>query len=661
MKISILSILLITCSALFSQITPRQALLEMGRGINMGNTLDAPLEGQWAPVAKEYYFDDYKTAGFKTVRIPVRWYPYTSETAPYTISETWMTRVETIIDWALDRGFYVIMDAHHSEPIKEDYDGQKERWDSIWSQVSFHFKDKSEKLFFELMNEPMGWTQAQLNDYNQRVLKIVRKTNPTRIVVLAGTNWSSANDLITPNLILPNDPYLFATYHQYDPWEFAGKGNGTWGTASDQNAIKASFDRVKNWSAQKGIPVLLGEFGATNEVETTKGVSDLNSRYRLYACYVQNVLRCGFVTTVWEDGGWYQIYDRNARAWNEIKDIITHYSPQSPVDFSANVKDDSIVILKWKNQATSYDSITVQRKRDGGNYVTIGKSPIGSVQYIDSSLIRGYGYHYRLLVHQKDTAASFSYPQYLFTTPKVKSFFNGKPFSLPGVIEAEEFDVGIEGQTYHDSSFGNEGGVFRADVDVDIYARNDGGYHVGDIDDNEWLEYTIDVTQAVTYNITAHVAAVQSGGVFKLIFERGATRTFSVPSTGGWETTTQITNTLRLPVGTQIMRVQVTKGDFNLDKIVFENPTGVQNITEASEAFKIYPNPSTGNFAVNSNGFAYTKLEVLNVNGQTVYQATFPEATMHSFHSCFALNKGIYVLSLSNKGEKKTQKFAIID
>lgn len=155
--------LILLQSFLFAQLTPKEAIAGMTRGINLGNTLEPPKEGEWNNVpAKEYYFDDYKTAGFDCIRIPIRWDNYTGKTAPYTVTETWMDRVEEVIDWGLSRDLYIIINSHHDDWIKDDYsETNKARYDSIWSQIAIRFKDKSEKLLFEMINEPHGLTVAQ--------------------------------------------------------------------------------------------------------------------------------------------------------------------------------------------------------------------------------------------------------------------------------------------------------------------------------------------------------------------------------------------------------------------------------------------------------------------------------------------------------------------
>jgi len=108
MRIFNLFILVFFSSALFAQLTPEEAVELMGRGINLGNTLEPPLEGGWnnGP-AKESHFDAYVDAGFTNIRIPVRWDQHTSNSAPYDVVPSWMNRVEEVVDWGLSRGMKI--------------------------------------------------------------------------------------------------------------------------------------------------------------------------------------------------------------------------------------------------------------------------------------------------------------------------------------------------------------------------------------------------------------------------------------------------------------------------------------------------------------------------------------------------------------------------
>src|SRR5690554_1433954 len=60
---------------------------KLGRGINLGNALEAPAIGEWEVVLKEEYFSMIKEKGFSSVRIPIRWSAYAQTGAPYTIDQ----------------------------------------------------------------------------------------------------------------------------------------------------------------------------------------------------------------------------------------------------------------------------------------------------------------------------------------------------------------------------------------------------------------------------------------------------------------------------------------------------------------------------------------------------------------------------------------------
>ncbi len=647
LKYIIVFAFLMLTNQMWAQITPMEAIEQMGRGINLGNTLEAPKEGEWASKAQEHFFDDYKTEGFSTIRIPVRWYPYTAEQAPYKIEESWMDRVEEVLDWGLAQDFYIILNIHHSSPIKEDYNGQIARYEAIWTQIVDRFKGKSERLFYEMINEPKGFTQAQINDFNERILKIIRQENAQRIVIFGGHEWSNSAELITPNLIIPDDDYVMGYFHSYDPWSFAGEGTGTWGTESDKAELQNKFEGVANWSSQNNVPVFLGEFGATN-VD-----SDLNSRYRHYAAYVKNCLVHNMAFAVWDDGGWFEIYNRNARSWNEFKDIVLHYSPQSPTNIEAESTSEGDVYLKWLNSYSDYQKLVIQRKKASEDYINLIELAADQEEYLDEEAGEGVHYHYRVLAHRKDTAITYSYPQYIYAKKLVRKPFNNWPLSIPGTIEAEEFDDGGEGLSYHDTDMGNTGEAFRTDVDVDIEKRDDGAYHVGWIEDGEWLEYSVSVDENAEYRIELHVAAMEAGGKVKLKVGPNESDVLDVPSTNSWQTTTQLVTLMNLDKGDHILRLQFPKGGFNLDKLkVSYSDVGI--LSNSALSFNIYPNPGTD--FVNIDGVeanAIQTMDIYDVGGQKV-------KSIHSYTpvNISSLKNGMYYIHITdNQGKVYVSKF----
>lgn len=101
---------------MIAQVNPYQVVQDMGRGVNLGNTLSAPVEGNWAPVVYEQYFIDVKNEGFSNVRIPVDFYGsrttgstagfsinagtagnYNGSISDFTVSQTYLNRLQTIV------------------------------------------------------------------------------------------------------------------------------------------------------------------------------------------------------------------------------------------------------------------------------------------------------------------------------------------------------------------------------------------------------------------------------------------------------------------------------------------------------------------------------------------------------------------------------------
>ncbi|WP_183572931.1 glycoside hydrolase family 5 protein [Mucilaginibacter sp. X5P1] len=306
-----------------AQITSQQAITHLQKGINIGNTLDAPGgETSWGqPLIQSYYFDDYKAAGFTAIRIPVTWERHVDTIAPYTIDPEFIARVEQVVDWGLSRGLYIILNCHHEEFIKKDYSPKNvARFEAIWSQIATHFKNKSDHLLFEILNEPHPLSLANLNDLNRRIFKVIRKSNPTRIIVYAGTEWSSDADLLKADI--PKDKYLIANFHCYSPWAWvSGKDNNIpWGTQAEKNEIKVIFDRVHNFFASKGIPVMVNEYGCP------VGKSQ-EWRVLFYKTYVENIRSHGFGSFAWDDGGGFKTYDRTGRKWiGGVQGVITSSS-----------------------------------------------------------------------------------------------------------------------------------------------------------------------------------------------------------------------------------------------------------------------------------------------------------------------------------------------
>ncbi len=266
----------------------------LGRGLNLGNYLEAPSEGEWTEgrLLVEEDLQRIADAGFKTVRIPVRWTAYAGENAPYQIDANFMARVKQVVDWSIAADLQVIINVHHYEAMMNDGESKQEahikRLVGIWQQISQAFPLNAygrDKLLFELLNEPNGTIgYDDWNDIISRLTKLIwtdmaaqqNDGSQQRKIVIGTANWGHPDGL--SHLQLPasvNANNTIITVHYYEPFHFTHQGAnwvdgasewiGTpWlGSESDQKPLIALFDRVSAWNQQpgRGYEIFMGEFG----------------------------------------------------------------------------------------------------------------------------------------------------------------------------------------------------------------------------------------------------------------------------------------------------------------------------------------------------------------------------------------------------------------
>jgi endoglucanase len=294
----------------------------LGRGINLGNALEAPKEGEWGVTLKAEYFKAIKEAGFDTVRLPVRWSAHAKAEAPYTIDAKFAERVDWAVDQALDNKLNIIVNVHHYGEMDAEPDKHLPRLVGLWEQIAARYKGRPAAVYFELLNEPHDkLTEAKWNAALVEVLAAVRKTNPTRPVLVGPGQWNAVRAL--DKLELPKeDRNLILTVHCYDPFEFTHqgapwvKGADKWkgrkwaGTDAEQAALRATLDKAAAWAKEHDRPVFLGEFGVYQEADT-------ESRARWTHFMVRETERRGFSWVYWEFCSGFGAYDPKAEKWRE--------------------------------------------------------------------------------------------------------------------------------------------------------------------------------------------------------------------------------------------------------------------------------------------------------------------------------------------------------
>lgn len=161
-------------------------------------------------------------------------------------------------------------------------------------------------------------------------------------------------------------------------------------------------------------------------------------------------------------------------------------------------------------------------------------------------------------------------------TDCIEAPYSGSPIKIPGEIEVENFNVGIANSAFFDSDVINNGGAYRLTNQVDIENCEDvgGGYNVGWVEANEWLNYSVHITKSASYDIEFRVASESSGGKLHLEIDgNDVTGSINISSTGGWQTWTSISKTgINLSEGFHNLKIFFEAGGFNINRIDIYEP-----------------------------------------------------------------------------------------
>lgn len=327
-------------------LTAMDVVSEMKIGWNLGNTMDSlnsnlvkkmqpeNWETAWGnPVTSKELIDAVMAKGFNVIRIPVSWNDHILVAENWKIEESWLDRVQEIVDYAYDNGAYVILNTHHESWYETYYDKEErsaEILTAVWSQIAERFQDYDEHLIFEGLNEPRkigtdvewnggdqeGWDVV--NDLNRVFVKTIRESggnNPYRILMIPayGANgWEGIK-----HLEIPDDNKIIVSVHAYEPYDFAlnVQGRGTWD--QDTTNIDTIINSLDTLFISKGIPVVIGEIGAM--YKNVEGNEEERAAWAEY--YVSKAAEKGIPCVWWDNGAFegngelFGLIDRKTCEW----------------------------------------------------------------------------------------------------------------------------------------------------------------------------------------------------------------------------------------------------------------------------------------------------------------------------------------------------------
>ena len=239
-------------------------------------------------LSRDDTYTNIKAKGFDYVRFPVclsKYYDASTgalnTTGSYRISD-----VDTVINKALAAGLYIILDFHDW-----DFNGtgavfaandadQRALFVSIWEKLAIRYRDYSDRLVFELINEPARNTSSayNLNLAQNAAIAKIRETNPDRIILATITDasqpWLLTNNGGADSLSLTaGTTRVGLVIHCYNPGEFTHQGTNVWGsnwaqhdhqvrlTDAHRNTLRWDLNQIKSFmDAHPDIPVNVNEF-----------------------------------------------------------------------------------------------------------------------------------------------------------------------------------------------------------------------------------------------------------------------------------------------------------------------------------------------------------------------------------------------------------------
>jgi endoglucanase len=305
----------------------------LGRGVNLGNALEAPREGEWGVVLKEEYFSIIKQAGFNSIRLPVRWSGHALAEKPYTIDPNFFNRVDWAVNCAIKNDLYVMLNIQRYDPLTDDPNSYHfERFVGLWEQIAEHYKDYPDYLLLELYNEPYKALTPELwNDLVKQTLPAIRKSNPNRTIVIEPTIIIEPNFVVClDKLEIPaEEKNVIVSIHYYTPLELTHQGapwmgqrSQAWigtkwtGTDAEKKVATDFFDAAAAWGKENNRPINLGEFGVYKKV-------DAESRVRWTKFVAESAAKRGMSLLWWDFCAEFALYDRDTKSWNkELLDAI---------------------------------------------------------------------------------------------------------------------------------------------------------------------------------------------------------------------------------------------------------------------------------------------------------------------------------------------------
>lgn len=643
------------------------------------------------------------------------WYPkvirFTINPVTTDLDTYYTTILKPAVDYATEKGLYVIIDYHHIADVQPNV----ENTNAFWDFVAPKFRDYSNVLY-EIYNEPINtsFTWAQFKPYMQSWINLVRKHAPHNLILAGSPVWDQrmAESVSSP---FTGGNIVYVAHIYPDHFDNAWNRNQVELTAAAH-------------------PVFLSEWGFRNGATATllKGtITDYGQPLLAWVDYLGLSWTAWCADNDWEPAmftysGWLlrvgedemgglvkdTLYaKRNKDQPSDIACIAPYLGPDkticglSSLDIETGLSTNGKVFRWYKDgsllPAETLPNLTVSEK---GTYklevdTTTGCTMHDEIVVIDTlfkvdlgpdkalttaiTLIAGNTtdpYTYEWFKNGEAISGETTYSLEIMDTCKTtytvsvslagcgapasdnftilcqREFYPGAPFPVPGKVEAEKCDIqNLPNLAYNDTDLSNNGGQLRTDaVDVEDCMDAGGGHNLGWIEAGEWFEYSIYVTDPGLFTASFRIASNNAAGgrLYMNVNDRiNVTGSVTIPYTAGWQVWQTVTvENINLTVQDTVIRVYMQQGGFNFNYVELQKTvTGINGGTKAGSNLTLYPNPVNDILTIAGTHGEYN-WSMINLVGSEVLKGKGNKADLQSLPS------GLYILKVEDTNYKILKK-----
>ena len=310
------------------------------KGVNLTNWFQAssPGELQFTKFTRRD-FERIQSLGCDVIRLPINLHAMTGGEPDYTPDPLFLDFLDEAVTWSEELGLHLILDNHTFDPSVSTPEDIGPRLIKVWKHIAEHFKDRSELLYYEVLNEPHGISDEAWADIQQTVIDAIRSVDEEHTIIVGPANWNSFHNL--DEMPVYSDDNLIYTFHFYDPFVFTHQGaswtdpsmvplagvpfpfsasgmpnfpgelNGTWIESAFNNYqlegtlnhVRSLVDIAANFSESRDVPVFCGEFGVYIPN------SDNSDRVIWYETVSEYLETKGIAWTMWDYTGGFGLFE----------------------------------------------------------------------------------------------------------------------------------------------------------------------------------------------------------------------------------------------------------------------------------------------------------------------------------------------------------------